>query len=126
MIRFIYACLLRMHPARFRRRFGEEMLWIFDEAAAERRTAPLFADAVLSLWRQWTLRSEFWHQPDTANRVVPDGVPVFYVGEGDTPRTGALIHGEVRDWRCGGSTGLPDRRAIGLDRRRPTLVYAGG
>ena len=71
MIRFIYACLLRMRPAHFRRRFGEEMLWIFDDAVAERRTASLFADAIPSLWRQWTLRSVFWHQPDTANRAVP-------------------------------------------------------
>jgi Ca2+-binding EF-hand superfamily protein len=93
MIRFFYAGLLRLHPARFRQRFSREMLWIFDEAAAHGRTAPLFADAVLSLCRQWTLRSEFWHQPDRACPAALDGVPVFYIGAGDTPRTSALIHG---------------------------------
>jgi len=95
MIRFFYAGLLRLHPARFRRRFGQEMLWIFDEAAAHGRTGPLFADAVLSLWRQWMLRPELWHQPDTACSPAPDGVPVFYIGAGDTPRASALIHGAV-------------------------------
>lgn len=93
MIRFFYAGLLRLHPARFRQRYGAEMLWIFDEASARGRSAPLFADAVLSLWRQWALRSEFWHQPDTAPPATSDGVPVFYVGAGDTPRTSALFHG---------------------------------
>jgi EF hand len=95
MIRFLYAGFLRLHPPAFRQRFGQEMLWIFDQAKANGRTAPLFADAILSLWRQWTLRSEFWRQPDTANRRALDGVPVFYIGEGDAPRTSALIHGGV-------------------------------
>ncbi|MGD0299896.1 MAG: hypothetical protein ABSE86_22615 [Bryobacteraceae bacterium] len=91
MIRWFYAGLLRLHPARFRERFREEMLWIFDQAAADGRTAPLFADAMLSLWRQWTLRPEFRHA--AANPAAPDGVPVFYIGGSDTPRTSALIHG---------------------------------
>jgi len=95
MIRWFYAGLLRLHPPGFRQRFGQEMLWIFDQAAANGGTAPLLADAVLSLWRQWTLRSEFWHQTDTGDRAAMDGVPVFYIGEGDTPRTSALIHGGV-------------------------------
>jgi hypothetical protein len=28
MLRFVYRWLLRLHPARFRERFAEEMLWI--------------------------------------------------------------------------------------------------
>jgi len=95
MIRWFYAGLLRLHPARFRQRYGEEMLWIFDQAAARGRVAPLFADALLSLLRQWALRPEFWHQPATANREALDGVPVFYSGASDTPRPSALIHGGV-------------------------------
>jgi hypothetical protein len=93
MIRFFYAFLLRMHPARFRRRFSQEMLWIFDQAAPQGRTAPLFGDALLSLWRQWTLRPQFLQQPATINRAATDGLPSFYLGAGDTPRTSALIHG---------------------------------
>jgi hypothetical protein len=95
MLRFFYAGLLRLHPSRFRQRYGEEMLWIFDQAATQGRTASLFADAVLSLWRQWTLRPEFWRQPEAVNRAALDGVPAFYIGAGDTPRTSALIHGGV-------------------------------
>lgn len=95
MIRWLYARLLRLHPARFHQRYGEEMLWIFDQAAAQGRTGSLFADAVLSLWRQWTRRPEFWHQPEIARRAALDGVPAFYIGAGDTPRASALLHGGV-------------------------------
>ncbi len=95
MVRLFYACLLRLHPARFRQCFGQEMLWIFDQAATQGRTAPLFADALLSLWRQWTLRPEFLHPSTTASRVATDGLPSFYISAGDTPRTSALIHGGV-------------------------------
>jgi hypothetical protein len=95
MIRWFYAGLLRMHPRHFRQRFAEEMLCIFDEAAAHGRTIPLCADAFLSLWRQWMLRPEFWHPTGTVRRQASDGVPVFYVGGSDTPRPSALIHGGV-------------------------------
>lgn len=54
-----------------------------------------FADALLSLWRQWTLRPRFREQPAIASRVTTDGLPSFYLGGGDTPRTGALIHGGI-------------------------------
>jgi hypothetical protein len=59
MRRSLYRALIELHPARFRDRFGDEMLWVFDEAGRDR--APrLFADAVLSLLRQWLLRSNLW------------------------------------------------------------------
>jgi hypothetical protein len=95
MIRWFYARLLRLHPFHFRQRFTEEMLWIFDEAAAHGRTTPLFADALLSLWRQWALRPEFRQQSEAINAAAPDGVPAFYIGAGDTPRASALAHGGV-------------------------------
>jgi hypothetical protein len=95
MFRFFYNVLLRLHPARFRQRFGQEMLWIFDQAAAQGRTTPLFADALLSLWRQWTLRPQFRQQPVPVNPAPTDSLPSFYIGAGDTPRTSALIHGGV-------------------------------
>ncbi|MGA9800748.1 MAG: hypothetical protein WBQ68_17165 [Terriglobales bacterium] len=37
MLRFVYRWLLRLHPARFRVRFAEEMLAIFDDAAIRSR-----------------------------------------------------------------------------------------
>jgi hypothetical protein len=60
MIRGLYRCLIRSHPAGFRLRFEEEMLWIFDEAASAWGAASLFSDAVVSLVRQWLLRSGLW------------------------------------------------------------------
>ena len=56
MIRLIYQCLLYLHPPAFRRRFGAEMLWIFDQEPSARCAA----DAFLSLLRQWVLRSSLW------------------------------------------------------------------
>ena len=59
MRRSLYRALIELHPARFRDRFGDEMLCVFDEAGRDR--APrLFADAVLSLLRRWLLRSNLW------------------------------------------------------------------
>jgi hypothetical protein len=59
MTRFLYRLLIALHPPRFRERFGDEMLCAFDDAGPDR--APrLFADAFLSLLRQWLLRSSLW------------------------------------------------------------------
>lgn len=57
LLRGLYRGLLRLHPEQFRRQFGDDMLWIFDEISATGRSAaPLFADAAGSLARQWLLR----------------------------------------------------------------------
>ncbi len=60
MTRAIYRSLLWLHPAPFRREFAGEMLWIFDESAQTGGLAPLFADGIVSLLRQWFLRSGYW------------------------------------------------------------------
>lgn len=59
MKRSVYRVLLGLHPQRFRERFGEEMLCIFDESPPERDTR-LFADCLFSLLRQRLLRSNLW------------------------------------------------------------------
>jgi hypothetical protein len=59
MTRVLYRWLLWLHPPAFRREFAGEMLWIFEEAAPD-GVAPLFADGLLSLLRQWLLRSAPW------------------------------------------------------------------
>lgn len=59
MSRFIYRCVIRLHPREFRERFGDEMLCVFDEAEPS-GAAALFADAFGSLARQWILRSGLW------------------------------------------------------------------
>jgi hypothetical protein len=47
--RLLYRLLLRMHPAAFRHRFGEEMLWIFDLASSRGQMAYLLLDGVRSV-----------------------------------------------------------------------------
>ncbi|HEX4004192.1 MAG TPA: hypothetical protein VHX36_16190 [Candidatus Acidoferrales bacterium] len=59
MTRFLYRLLIALHPPRFRERFGDEMLCAFDESVPD-RTARFFADGILSLLRQWLLRSSLW------------------------------------------------------------------
>lgn len=59
-MRFLYRCLLRLHPASFRDQFAGEMLWIFDQTANCGFAGALFADGFVSLARQWIWRAGFW------------------------------------------------------------------
>jgi len=59
MIRWLYRWLLWLHPPAFRRQFADEMLWIFDEESSHGLTR-LFADGLVSLARQWLVRSGVW------------------------------------------------------------------
>ena len=102
MLRLVYIWILRFHPRAFRDRFAEEMLYVFDQArqldTAEALTsAKLLGDGLLSLTRQWTLRSKFWKDQARAAPTLTsgDGVPAFYVLDGFKPRSSALIHGAV-------------------------------
>jgi len=60
MTRLLYRFALWLHPPSFRRHFGDQMLCVFDEAAPATGAWPLFADALISLARQWLLRSRLW------------------------------------------------------------------
>jgi hypothetical protein len=60
MVRDLYRCLVRLHPAAFRVRFKDEMLWVFDEAEATFGAASLIADACTSLVRQWLKNPDVW------------------------------------------------------------------
>jgi hypothetical protein len=60
MIRTFYRGLLWLHPPLFRRQFAGEMLWIFDQAADSQGAFSLFFDGLVSLARQWLLRSGSW------------------------------------------------------------------
>ncbi len=60
MTRALYVCLLFLHPPVFRRRFADEMLWIFDEAVPEQGAITLLADGIVSLARQWTTNPSLW------------------------------------------------------------------
>lgn len=60
MIRVVYRALLLLHPRTFRRQFADEMLCIFDEMRSKHAAALLVTDALISLARQWLLRSGAW------------------------------------------------------------------
>ena len=60
MFRSLYRYLVRLHPASFRVRFEEEMLWVFDEAVDTWGSASLVVDAGSSLIRQRLARLEVW------------------------------------------------------------------
>lgn len=74
MLRSIYRSLIRAHPRGFRRLFGSEMIWIFDQAADHRARLSLLADALLSVLRQRWLRP-VTSLPRAAAQTV--GMPAF-------------------------------------------------
>ena len=51
--RRIYQLLLALHPAAFRERFAEEMLWVFDQSVADTGACHALADGALSVMKQW-------------------------------------------------------------------------
>jgi hypothetical protein len=61
--RALYQGLVWLHPPAFRAEFGGEMQWIFDEVSDQASAAgvtALFADAIVSLLRQWIVRYGTW------------------------------------------------------------------
>jgi hypothetical protein len=58
--RGIYRALLCLHPPAFRRRFADEMLWIYDQAAPDQGAASLVTDGCVSVIRQWLTNSGAW------------------------------------------------------------------
>jgi hypothetical protein len=94
MLRFLYRCVLRAHPASFRQRFADEMLSIYDQAEGKLSAAKLLVDGVISLLRQWALRPEFWQEAPPA-LAATGGAPLFYTFDNPKPRTAALFYGAL-------------------------------
>jgi ABC-type transporter Mla maintaining outer membrane lipid asymmetry permease subunit MlaE len=74
IVRGVYRCLVWLHPSAFRQRFGEEMVWIFDEAAGTWSAASLVVDAGMSLVRQRLTPSELGK---ALAAVIVGGLPVI-------------------------------------------------
>lgn len=91
MRRALYSIFVRLHPSEFRRRFGGEMLSIFDHTPPSERFA-LVADAAVSLVRQRLLRRE--REPGSRAAESVAGVPMFLVLDNDPRLTRAK-------WTCG-------------------------
>jgi Ca2+-binding EF-hand superfamily protein len=92
MLQSLYVQLLKLHPAPFRTRFGDEMLDIFTTTAARRERVSLLADALVSLIRQWVFRPEFRQAAPAVARAIAD-VPIFLSMDPYKPRSAALFQG---------------------------------
>jgi EF hand len=92
MLRWLYIQFIWLHPAPFRWRFGDDMLDDFDRAP-NRAKLRYFADAVVSLARQWLLRPEFRRPDEQTPTLQAAGVPLFQTIETYKPRPAALLHG---------------------------------
>lgn len=96
MLRSCYRCLLRFHPLRFRERFAEEMLSIFDDIEGSTSRGKLFADALISLLRQWTKLQRYWEQKAIASIPVrATATPTLFTLGDFKPRKSALFYGAV-------------------------------
>lgn len=89
MMRWLYVWLLRRHPRRFRERFGDEMLWIYDESPRGGR-GRLLGDGVLSLIRQRLLR-----RPLPEVQAAPAAGPRFVSADLPVPAFAVLARGSV-------------------------------
>jgi len=94
MRRACYAFLLRLHPAPFRRDYEDQMLAIFDEAAASGSVRGLFSDVTVSFFRQWVLRPGFRRATcaEPGPPVPADG-PLLSSLDSYAPRPAAVLVG---------------------------------
>jgi hypothetical protein len=99
MLRLIYSSLLRLYPLRFRKRFADEMMSIFDHAERKEAAWSLVADAFVSLVRQWTMRWRYWDEKPVPTVLAgTHGVPTFVTLESYRPRNVALVTGVAVTW----------------------------
>jgi hypothetical protein len=95
MMRSLYRYLLHLHPPRFRDRFEDEMLLVFDAAVTRKRKLWLLSDGFASLLRQWALRPYYEPAETQRHAVASDGVPTFAMLGQTRPRASALLFGGV-------------------------------
>jgi hypothetical protein len=94
-VRFLYFWILQMHPPRFRARFADEMMLLFEDAAATRSGFRMTLDVAGSLLRQWVLRSENWKPVSRPHSVASTSgaVPQFTSLDSSGLRLPVLIVG---------------------------------
>lgn len=97
MLRRLYRCAVRLHPSSFRRRFGEEMLYIFDQQTGRLAALGVMLDCILSLLRQWTLRRHIGTELPASPLRNPtaDHIPSFESLDAFQPRASAIIPGAL-------------------------------
>jgi hypothetical protein len=97
MLKRLYRCVVRLHPPSFRRHFGEEMVYIFDQQRGMLAALGVTLDCVLSLLRQWTLRPNSGTELPVAPLRSPAGnsTPSFETVDAFQPRASAMISGAL-------------------------------
>jgi hypothetical protein len=97
MLRRLYCWAVRLHPSSFRLRFGEEMLYIFDQQKGTLPALGVMLDCVFSLLRQWTLRPHLGIELSAAPLLSPaaDHIPSFETLDPFRPRASAIVNGAV-------------------------------
>lgn len=97
MLRRLCRCAVRLHPSSFRRRFGEEMLCIFDQQSGTLAAIGVMLDCVLSLLRQWTLRPHIGTELPAIPLLRPaaEPMPSFETLDPFRPGASAIIHGAL-------------------------------
>lgn len=97
MLRRLYRCVVRLHPSSFRQRFGNEMLYIFDQKRGTLAVLGATLDCIFSLLRQWTLRPHVSVEPSSfpLERRASDHIPSFGTLEPSQPSASAIIHGTL-------------------------------
>jgi hypothetical protein len=97
MLRRLYGCAVRLHPPSFRRRFGDEMLYIFDQQKGKLAALGLTLDCMFSLSRQWRLRPHGGSELSSAPLGSPtsERIPSLETFGSFQPRTSAIIHGAL-------------------------------
>jgi D-alanyl-D-alanine carboxypeptidase len=103
MYRVAYRCMVRLHPRAFREQFGEEMMWIFEEAVDTHGMLHLLGDGMLSLARQWVLGPKPIEVPVTAAAVSASREPAWFAWEHINAAPSRLPAGR---WLQGGLTAL--------------------
>lgn len=97
MLRRLYRCAVSLHPSSFRRRFGDEMLYIFDRQRGTLAALGVMLDCVFSLLRQWILRPQTCIELPAAPLLsaTADHIPSFETLDPFRPRASAVINGVV-------------------------------
>jgi hypothetical protein len=96
----LYALLLRLYPARFRERYGEEAMRVFHERLRDERRAgarlrfwlSLLLDAGSSLPREYRRSATALN---AAPAISPAAVPLFRTLESELPKPGSFLGGTI-------------------------------
>jgi len=93
MLKRLYCLAVRLHPESFRQRFGDEMLYIFDQQRGVLAKLLVTWDCILSLLRQRTLRTATEMPAAIANPA--SGFPSFHSLDPFQPSASAIINGAM-------------------------------